>query len=345
MGGTKAAADRGRGGRAHRTAEQPGPGDLPRAGVHQGGRLRLLPRGRRRDHARPAGPPDHAAALPRGRRGRGVLPEAGADPGRAAVGDDRADHLPERPQRRRSSARPTWRTWPGPRRWARSSSTRGRCAPPTSTAPTSCASTSTRSPAPTSPTRRGAAGEVRALLDELGVTGWPKTSGGRGVHVYLRIAAPLDVHRGAPGHHRAGPGGGAPPPRPGHHRLVEGGARRAGSSSTSTRWPATARSPARTRCGPTPGPPSRPRSPGTSCPTSTRTTSTCAPCRRGSPRSATRTPASTTRRGTSRPLLEWAERDAADGQGDLPYPPDHPKMPGEPKRVQPSRAKRTPDSP
>ena len=28
---------------------------------------------------------------------------------------------------------------------------------------------------------------------------------------------------------------------------------------------------------------------------------------------------------------------AADGQGDMPYPPDYPKMPGEPKRVQPSR--------
>ena len=39
------------------------------------------------------------------------------------------------------------------------------------------------------------------------------------------------------------------------------------------------------------------------------------------------------------PLLEWAERDAAAGQGDLPYPPDHPKMPGEPKRVQPSKAR------
>jgi len=37
------------------------------------------------------------------------------------------------------------------------------------------------------------------------------------------------------------------------------------------------------------------------------------------------------------PLLEWAERDERDGLGDLPYPPDHPKMPGEPPRVQPSR--------
>jgi DNA ligase D len=38
--------------------------------------------------------------------------------------------------------------------------------------------------------------------------------------------------------------------------------------------------------------------------------------------------------------LEWVERDAANDLGDLPYPPDYPKMPGEPKRVQPSRAKR-----
>jgi DNA ligase D len=37
------------------------------------------------------------------------------------------------------------------------------------------------------------------------------------------------------------------------------------------------------------------------------------------------------------PLLEWSERDEKAGVGDLPYPPDHPKMPGEPPRVQPSR--------
>jgi DNA primase len=39
------------------------------------------------------------------------------------------------------------------------------------------------------------------------------------------------------------------------------------------------------------------------------------------------------------PLLEWAERDERDGLGDMPYPPDYPKMPGEPMRVQPSRAR------
>lgn len=38
-------------------------------------------------------------------------------------------------------------------------------------------------------------------------------------------------------------------------------------------------------------------------------------------------------------LLEWWERDVANGLGELPYPPDYPKMPGEPKRVQPSKAR------
>ncbi|MCC2275990.1 non-homologous end-joining DNA ligase [Streptomyces sp. ET3-23] len=39
--------------------------------------------------------------------------------------------------------------------------------------------------------------------------------------------------------------------------------------------------------------------------------------------------------------LELADRDEHDhGLGDLPYPPEHPKMKGEPKRVQPSRAKK-----
>lgn len=38
------------------------------------------------------------------------------------------------------------------------------------------------------------------------------------------------------------------------------------------------------------------------------------------------------------PLLEMVERDERDhGLGEMPYPPDYPKMPGEPPRVQPSR--------
>jgi DNA ligase D len=39
-------------------------------------------------------------------------------------------------------------------------------------------------------------------------------------------------------------------------------------------------------------------------------------------------------------LLEWVARDEAEGVGEAPYPPNFPKMPGEPPRVQPSRAKK-----
>lgn len=42
-------------------------------------------------------------------------------------------------------------------------------------------------------------------------------------------------------------------------------------------------------------------------------------------------------------LLEMADRDEHDhGLGDMPYPPNYPKMPGEPKRVQPSRDRERP---
>ena len=43
-----------------------------------------------------------------------------------------------------------------------------------------------------------------------------------------------------------------------------------------------------------------------------------------------------------RKLQEWVEREEAAGVGEAPYPPNFPKMPGEPKRVQPSRAKKEP---
>ena len=41
-----------------------------------------------------------------------------------------------------------------------------------------------------------------------------------------------------------------------------------------------------------------------------------------------------------RVLHEWVAREEAQGVGEAPYPPNFPKMPGEPRRVQPSRAKR-----
>jgi DNA ligase D len=45
------------------------------------------------------------------------------------------------------------------------------------------------------------------------------------------------------------------------------------------------------------------------------------------------------------PLLEWADRDEREhGLGEAPYPPNYPKMEGEPARVQPSRARRPADT-
>jgi hypothetical protein len=44
------------------------------------------------------------------------------------------------------------------------------------------------------------------------------------------------------------------------------------------------------------------------------------------------------------PLLELSARDRAAGLMDAPWPPVYPKMPGEPPRVAPSRAKKVVDS-
>ncbi|MES2172132.1 MAG: non-homologous end-joining DNA ligase [Actinomycetota bacterium] len=44
--------------------------------------------------------------------------------------------------------------------------------------------------------------------------------------------------------------------------------------------------------------------------------------------------------GTIDLLMGWWQRDLANGLGELPFPPDYPKMPGEPPRVQPSKAKK-----
>lgn len=51
----------------------------------------------------------------------------------------------------------------------------------------------------------------------------------------------------------------------------------------------------------------------------------------------------TTAPGDPATALEWYDRDAAAGEGELPYPPEYPKMEGEPLRVQPSRARHDDD--
>jgi hypothetical protein len=44
--------------------------------------------------------------------------------------------------------------------------------------------------------------------------------------------------------------------------------------------------------------------------------------------------------GSIQPLLDRWEQDLANGLGELPFPPDFPKMPGEPPRVPPSKARK-----
>lgn len=184
-----------------------------------------------------------------------------------------------------------------------------------------------------------AAAEVRAVLDELGATCWPKTSGGRGVHIYLRIHPRWTFTQVRRAVIALG-------------RQVQ---RRRPDLVTTSWWKEERgqrvfldyNQMARDR------------------------TIACAYSLRANQRATVSTPvdwdelsdcdpddftlATVPQRLKQRgdphagiddhpwditPLLEWADRDERDGNGDLPYPPDHPKMPGEPPRVQPSKARK-----
>jgi DNA ligase D len=180
------------------------------------------------------------------------------------------------------------------------------------------------------------AGVVREVLADLGWTGYPKTSGGRGVHVYVRIRPQwsfVEVRRAA-------------------IALAREVERRSPATITTSWWKEERgrkvfidyNQMARDR------------------------TIACAYSLRANARATVSTPVTWAeltevepddfdlRTVPKRfagigdphagiddvahditPLLEWAERDERIGKGDLPYPPDHPKMPGEPKRVQPSK--------
>jgi len=180
------------------------------------------------------------------------------------------------------------------------------------------------------------AGVVREVLTDLGWVGYPKTSGGRGVHVYVRIAPRwsfVEVRRAA-------------------IALAREVERRSPDRITTAWWKEQRgekvfidyNQMARDR------------------------TIACAFSLRANARATVSTPVSWEELSEVEPddfdlrtvpprfakigdphaaiddvahditpLLEWSERDERAGSGDLPYPPDHPKMPGEPPRVQPSR--------
>ena len=274
---------------------------------------------------------------PDGVGGREDLPEAAAQ-GRARLGRDRRGAVPRPAGTPTSCASPSSPAWSGRCRCRPSSSTPGTRAAPTPSTRTSCASTSTRSRAPGSREAKQVAEVVHEVLDELGAVGWPKTSGSKGMHVYVRIEPRFgfrEVRRAALAFAREVE---RRAPAPVTTAVVEGGARRRRSSSTTTRTPATAPSPRPTPCAASRTARCRRRSPGTSCPTSRRRDFTIATM-----------PARFAELGdlhagiddavwSIEPLLEWAERDEHDhGLGDCPYPPNFPKQEGEPPRVQPSK--------
>jgi DNA ligase D len=180
------------------------------------------------------------------------------------------------------------------------------------------------------------AAQARGLLDELGYTGFPKTSGGRGIHIYIRIARHwtfTDVRHAAIAFGRE------------LERRLPG--------RVTTRWWKEERGKrifvdynqnARDRTiasaysvRPKAGAP-------VSAPLDWDELAEVAP----EDFTVATMPARFAEAGDRHaaiddtayslaPLLDMYERDAAGGREDMPYPPDYPKMPGEPKRVQPSR--------
>jgi DNA ligase D-like protein (predicted polymerase) len=180
------------------------------------------------------------------------------------------------------------------------------------------------------------AAQARALLDELGYTGFPKTSGGRGVHIYLRIEPRwtfTDVRHAAIAFGRE-LGRRLPEKVTTSWWKEERGERifvdynqnardRTIASAYSIRPKAGA---------PVSAPVAWEELPDVKPEDFTVETMPARFREVGDLHAAIDDVAH-----SLEPLLAMYERDAAGGQGDMPYPPDYPKMPGEPKRVQPSR--------
>src|SRR3954451_20511966 len=185
------------------------------------------------------------------------------------------------------------------------------------------------------------AGEARLLLEELGYAGFPKTSGGRGIHIYVRIEPRwtfTDVRHAAIAFGRE------------LERRVPG--------EVTTKWwkeergerifidynqnarDRTIASPYSVR--PKPGAP-------VSAPVTwdelaevepADFTVATMPARFAEV--GDRHAAIDDKHHSLQPLLDMYEADEAGGEADMPSPPDYPKMPGEPKRVQPSRDRERP---
>lgn len=184
--------------------------------------------------------------------------------------------------------------------------------------------------------RRVALDVLKPLLDELGLTGYPKTSGGRGIHVYLRIRPDWDfiaVRRAA-------------------IAVAREMARRAPELVTDSWWKEERgrrifvdfNQTARDRTMASPYSVRRTPIATVSMPLAWEDLATA------DPDDYTLLTAADIIAGRQDPwagmeqdpqsldpLLAMADADAERGLGDMPYPPNYPKMPGEPPRVPPSK--------
>lgn len=178
---------------------------------------------------------------------------------------------------------------------------------------------------------------LKPLLDELGLVGYPKTSGGRGVHVFLRITPDWDFiavrHAGI--------------------ALAREVERRSPDLVTTAWWKeergqrifidynqnardrtfAAAYSVRPTPIATVSTPLTWTELAAAETPDDyTMATVPALVAQRGDPMGEMDSPAQ-----SIEPLMAMWAADLEVGLGDLPYPPNYPKMPGEPKRVQPSR--------
>jgi DNA ligase D len=177
---------------------------------------------------------------------------------------------------------------------------------------------------------------LREVLADAGLTGWPKTSGNRGVHVDVAIRAEhefLDVRHAV-------------------IALARELERREPDLVTTAWWKeergervfvdfnqaardrtlASAYSPRPLPHAPVSFPLSWDDLPGSDPAEFTVRTAPAIVAERPDPRAGMPDAV-----GDAATLLQWWQRDLDAGQGEMPFPPDYPKMPGEPPRVQPSR--------
>jgi len=191
---------------------------------------------------------------------------------------------------------------------------------------------------------REAAHEVRALLDELGIAAHPKTSGSKGLHIYVRLQPRWDSYQ----------------VRAAAVALARELERRRPDLLTAAWWKEergervfidyNQNAPHKTIFGAWSV---RPR---VGAQVSTPITWDEVAAVMPDELTIATVPARVAERGdpwadmvdhlqSIESLLAWSERDMAAGLMDAPWPPVYPKQPNEPPRVAPSRAKKDPDQP